>query len=338
MKRPTIDDIARRANVTKAAVSFALNGNLGVSAATRKRILEIASEIGYQPSSVARALSGGHAGAVGLVIDRAARSIGIEPFFMELISGMQSELARMPVALLFTLAQNQADEIELYRTWWAQGRIDGVFLVDVRRADRRWDALEALGMPFVVLGNPSDTRDFAAVWHDDAAAMRTVLEYLYELGNRRVAHVTGLSTLRHTQIRNAAFRANARRLGLSAMTKVADYTGEQVARATRELLDSSAPPSAIVYDNDVMAIAGLTAAQQIGVSVPGALSIVAWDDSPLCELVHPPLTALHRDIQAYGAHAARQMLAVLRGEQAISKYEETPVFTVRGSTGPAGRS
>ncbi len=333
MKRPTIDDIARRANVTKAAVSFALNGNPGVSAGTRERILAIAKDVGYQPSSAARALSGGRAGAFGLVIDRPARSLGIEPFFMELISGMQSELARVPISLLFTLAEDQSDEIALYRAWWAQRRVDGIFLVDVRRADRRWAVLEELGLPTVVLGNPRDTRDFAAVWHDDAAAMRTVLEYLAGLGHKRIGRIGGLPALRHTQIRNSAFRSVCRRLGLTGTMRSGDYTGERGAVLTRELLAESARPTAIIYDNDVMAIAGLTAAQQVGFSVPSELSIVAWDDSPLCELVHPAVTALHRDVPGYGAHAARQLIAASQGKPTSGEYAEEPELTLRGSTG-----
>ena len=93
MKRPTIADIARRAGVTKAAVSFALNGQPGVSAATRERILAIAGEIGFQPNSAARALSDGRAGAFGLIIDRPARTLGVEPYFTQLISGIQAELS-----------------------------------------------------------------------------------------------------------------------------------------------------------------------------------------------------------------------------------------------------
>src|ERR1700692_2765081 len=93
MRRPTIADMARRAGVTKAAVSFALNGQPGVSGATRERILAIAAEIGLPPNSAPLALSDGKAGAFGLVIDRPARTLGSEVFFMQLISGIQGELA-----------------------------------------------------------------------------------------------------------------------------------------------------------------------------------------------------------------------------------------------------
>ena len=155
MRRPTIADIARRAGVTKAAVSFALNGQPGVSAATRERILAIAAEIGFEPSSAARALSDGRAGAFGLIIDRPARTLGSETFFMQLISGIQTEMTRDHVTLLFTMVEDQAEEIRMYRTWWAQRKVDGVFVVDLQVRDRRIGVLTELGMP---AGTPPDLR------------------------------------------------------------------------------------------------------------------------------------------------------------------------------------
>jgi DNA-binding LacI/PurR family transcriptional regulator len=89
----------------------------------------------------------------------------------------------------------------------------------------------------------------------------------------------------------------------------------------------------VIYDNDVMAVAGLAAAQQTGRAVPADLSIVAWDDSPVCPLVHPPLTALTRDIVAYGTHAARLLLATIAGDQVADLHDEPARLTVRGSTG-----
>jgi DNA-binding LacI/PurR family transcriptional regulator len=335
VKRPTIADIARRAGVTKAAVSFALNGQPGVSAATRQRILAIAEEIGFQPNSAARALSDGRAGAFGLIIDRPARTLGAEPFFMQLISGIQAELSIDHTALLFTMAEDQDAEVALYRSWWAQRRVDGVFLVDLQIDDRRVALLEELHMPAVVIGTPAGAGSLPAVWQDDAAATRTVVEYLAAAGHRRVARVTGITRFWHTKIRTDAFAVAARSVGIDPLLMEADYTAENGALATRRLLQDSDPPTAILYDNDLMAVSGLGAAQQAGLSVPDDLSIVAWDDSPLCEFVHPPLTALTRDVAAYGAHAARALAQVADGA-AVRHFEEArPVLTIRGSTGMA---
>ena len=154
MKRPTIADIAARAGVTKAAVSFALNGQPGVSAATRERILAIAEEVGFQPNSAAKALTAGRVGTFGLIIDRPARTLGIEPFFMQLLSGIQADLTQHHVTLQFSTTEDSGNEIALYRQWWAQRRVDGVFLVDLQRDDPRIGVLEQLRMPAVVIGSP----------------------------------------------------------------------------------------------------------------------------------------------------------------------------------------
>ncbi|MEV7867407.1 LacI family DNA-binding transcriptional regulator [Streptomyces sp. NPDC088124] len=334
MKRPTMADIADRAGVTKAAVSFALNGRPGVSEPTRRRIRAIAQELGWQPNSAARALSGGMAGAFGLVIDRPARTLGLEPFFMQLISGIQAELIADTTPLVFTMAEDRATEIALYRSWSARRRVDGVFLVDLQVDDARVPVLEELGLPTVVIGAPIGTGGLPAVWSDDAAAVTTVVDHLAGLGHRRLARVGGPAPLRHTAIRTAAFDAAVRDRGLTGRTVEADYSGEGGAAATRALLGADRPPTAILYDNDVMAVSGLTAAHSLGVRVPADLSVVAWGDSALCELVDPPLTALSRDIVAHGARAARMLREAAGGLAVPDRQDPASRLTPRGSVAP----
>ncbi|MFG1651043.1 LacI family DNA-binding transcriptional regulator [Micromonospora sp. NPDC049275] len=335
MKRPTIADVARRAGVSKGAVSYALNGQPGVSAATRERILAIATEIGFSPSSAARALSAATAGAVGLALCRPARTLGVEPFFMALISGVEAELSARSYALTLQVVADHDAEIAVYRRWWGERRVDGVLVCDLRTDDSRIPALHQLQLPAVVIGGPGGTGELASLWSDDAAALTEAVEYLVALGHRRIARVGGLPDLLHTEIRTDAFAGVCRRLGLAdAVTVFSDYSGEEGGRATRRLLSSATRPTAVIYDNDVMAVAGLSVAQEMGLNVPDDLSIVAWDDSPLCRLVHPPLTALGRDIPAYGAHAARHLLAVIAGQPATRVQDESPQLTPRGSTAP----
>jgi DNA-binding LacI/PurR family transcriptional regulator len=335
VKRPTIADVAEQAGVTKAAVSFALNGLPGVSDSTRDRILAIAAELGFQPSSAARALSDGRAGAFGLIIDRPASTLGVEPFFMQLISGLQGELSRERIALLFTLAEDQAAEIELYRIWWAERRVDGVFLVDLQVRDRRVAALRELQMPAVVFGSPRGAGQLPAIWQDDAAVTRLIVGYLAGLGHRRIARVGGISRYFHTKLRSDALQRVAAQAGIAAVSVDADYSGEHGAEATRALLTGASPPTAIFYDNDLMALSGLAVATQLGIDVPASLSLLAWDDSVLCELVHPAITALRRDIAGAGAEGARRLSALAAGARAENFAEPRPVLMERGSTGPA---
>lgn len=333
-RRPTIADIARRAGLTKAAVSFALNDQPGVSRATRERVLAIAREIGWQPNSAARALSDGRVGAFGLVIDRPARTLGVEPFFMQLVAGIQGELAADRSALLFTVAEDYHAEIELHRTWWAQRRVDGVLLVDLHVDDPRVAVLEELGLPAVVVGAPEGSGALASVSTDEEAGARMIVRHFADLGHRRIGHVTGMTDLWHTRLRTEALDEAAAAAGIETMTVAADYTAESGARATRTLLRRRSRPTAVVYDNDLMAVSGLGEAQRLGLTVPDRLSIAAWDDSVLCRMVNPTLTALSHDVAAYGAHAARALLERAAGGEPGHRREPAPDLVVRDSSRP----
>jgi DNA-binding LacI/PurR family transcriptional regulator len=335
-RRPTIADIAREAGVSKGAVSYALNGQPGVSEATRRRILEIVERRRFRASSAARALAGAPSRVVGLTLRRPARTLGLEPFFMELVSGLEAELSTRSYALLLQMVADQDEEIACYRRWWAEGRVDGVLVCDVLPDDRRVGDLAELGLPAVVIGPPAASGALASVWSDDAVSLVEAVEYLAALGHRRIARVGGIAGLAHTIIRTEALTRACAALGLpEASTVPTDYTGEAGAAATRELLSAPDRPTALIFDNDIMAIAGLTVAHELGLRVPADLSVVAWDDSPVCALVHPPVTALSRDIRGYGAHAARLLLAAVAGGPVTSAQDEPAHLIPRGSTGPA---
>lgn len=337
VKRPTIADIAEAAGVSKGAVSYALNGKPGVSEQTRGRILEIAERMGWHPSSAARALSNSRSGAIGLVVDRPAWVLGIEPFFMQFISGVEAGLAASGTALLLQVTEDATAEEAAYRRWWGERRVDGVLLVDLREDDTRLGLLRELELPAVVVGHSTGVPGIPSVWINDAAAVRETLAYLAAMGHRRIARVAGPAHFVHTRERGAAFAAAAE-LSLSGVRCLhTDYSGEDGARATRRLLSGADRPTAIVYDNDVMAVAALSVAQEMGVAVPGDVSLVAWDDSELCRLVHPSLTAVSRRVPEFGERAAVALLALVDGKEVADTLLDPAVLVPRGSTAPAPR-
>ncbi|MFE1873506.1 LacI family DNA-binding transcriptional regulator [Streptomyces sp. NPDC059496] len=371
-RRPTIKDIARQAGVSESAVSFALNDRPGVSQDTRARIRRVAEELGWQPNSAARALSGERSGAVGLVLARPAHTLGVESFFLQLVSGIQEVLSAARTALLFQVVEDIDAECAVYRRWWAERRVDGVLVVDPRTSDPRPALLEGLALPAVTIGEalfpdggaaagprggtgPFQARSHApapapvpvssaapsaslsSVRADDAGAMAQVLEHLYGLGHRRIVHVAGLPGLAHTVRRMESLRAEAARRGLGpdqVRSVVTDYSDAEGAAATRRVLAEPDPPTALVYDNDVMAVAGSAVAAELGIPVPGRLSIVAWDDSALCRVTHPRLTALVRDTAGFGRLAAEELLAVLAGGPPGVRISERPRLEPRESTAP----
>jgi DNA-binding LacI/PurR family transcriptional regulator len=336
--RVTIRDIAKRAGVSKGAVSYALNGRPGVSDDTRVRILSIADELGWYPNRAARALSAARADACGLVLARPARTLALEPFFMEFIAGVEVELSSRSVALTLQLVEDTEQEIEVYRRWWGEHRVDGVLLVDLRVDDPRVDEIVRLGLPAVVVGGPLDNRALPAVFHDEASVVVEAVQYLAALGHTHVAHVTGVSEFVHTGQRTAAFVQATTELGLRADILETDYSAERGARATRRLLSMPDPPTAIVFDSDLLAVTGLGVAQRMGFAVPDDVSIVGWDDSLISQVVHPPLTAITRDLTGFGATAARHLLAAIDGDAGNDVQTLRGELTVRGSTAPPLRA
>ncbi|MEU6298785.1 LacI family DNA-binding transcriptional regulator [Streptomyces erythrochromogenes] len=349
-RRPTIKDIARRAGVSESAVSFALNDRPGVSKDTRARIRRVAEELGWQANSAARALSGERSGAVGLVLARPAHTLGVESFFLQLVSGIQEVLAAARTALLFQVVEDVDAECAVYRRWWAERRVDGVLVVDPRTGDPRPALLAELGLPAVTIGEPGSPAEpvsspvpvpapatVSSVRADDAGAMAQVLDHLHGLGHRRIVHIAGLPGLAHTVRRIESLRAEAERRGLGpdhVRSVVTDYSDAEGAAATRRVLAEPQAPTALVYDNDVMAVAGSAVAAGLGIPVPEQLSIVAWDDSALCRVTHPRLTALVRDTAGFGRLAAQELLSVLAGGPPRVRESERPRLEPRDSTAP----
>ncbi|MFJ6738244.1 LacI family DNA-binding transcriptional regulator [Streptomyces sp. NPDC091279] len=335
--RVTIKEVAARAGVSKGAVSLAFNHKPGLSEATRERIFRAARELGWAPNPTARTLAGSRVDVVGLAICRPARLLGLEPFYMEFVSGVESVLTEHSCSLLLRLVRSVKEEAGLLETWWRARQIGGAILVDLRADDPRVAVAERLGLPVVAVGHPSLAGGLTAVWTDDATAVREAVRYLAALGHRRIARVGGAAGLGHTAIRAAAFEEVAGAVGLAGAWQVStDYSGEAGARATRGLLMAGGVgrPTAIVYDNDIMAVAGLSVASEMGLAVPGDVSLLAWDDSQLCRLTHPTLSAMSHDVYGFGAEVARTLFGRAGGGPVEGRSHPvvTPVLVPRGST------
>ncbi|MEU8512831.1 LacI family DNA-binding transcriptional regulator [Kitasatospora sp. NPDC048722] len=338
--RVTIRDVAARAGVSAGAVSLALNDRPGVSAVTRRRIAEAARELGWAPNLAARSLAqGDRVHTIGMALTRDAAGTVLDAVHMALIGGIESVLTERPCSLLLHIAPDLDTEIALYKQWWQSGKVNGSVLVGVTSDDPRIEPVHRLGMPVVAVAPPQLSGPFPAVWHDDAMAMAEAVRYLSILGHRRIAHVSGPVTLGQSIVRAEAFAATAAELGLngtrSAHTGLSAHEG---ARATRALLDRADRPTAIVYDNDLMAVAGLAMAGELGLRVPEDVSLVAWDDSDLCRITRPALSALSYDPFAFGAEVARCLLELLDDGRARSRVSDAPVLVPRGTTGPPART
>lgn len=332
MNRVTINEIARRSGVSKGAVSYALNGRPGVSAETRARILDVAHELGWAPNRTARLLSGSRTDTFGLILARDPRTLGSEPFYMEFIAGLESELIARSYGLLVQLTNDLDDELALYPKWSSERRVDGVVVVDVRVDDPRIETLRKLEIPAVFVGDPTMTGGFTTVWTDDITAMDAAIRHLTGLGHQRLVRVAGPPDLSHVQIRDSAFIRAARRYGALGHIVHSDFSEQSGRLATRQLMQADPPPTVILFDNDLMAVAALSALTELGVAVPSQVSLLAWDDSALCEITHPQLSAMSHDVMGFGAHVGRRLFGLLDGAEPAAYLDCTPRLVIRGST------
>ncbi|MCC2308503.1 LacI family DNA-binding transcriptional regulator [Cellulomonas chengniuliangii] len=335
-RRPTISDVAKAAGVSIAVVSYALNGRPGVSAATRERVLRVADEFGWRPSAAARSMRTGPR-AVGLVLGRGADATAHATSFLDFVTATQDVVAARGLALVLQIVGSVDEAVATYRTWWAERRFDVMIVADPLTRDPRVEALARMRAPAVVLGPPEVAQGLATVWLDDREAFTRVGTYLLELGHREVALVTGPAASHRTQVRLDSLTAALGRAGGTVAHEPTNATAEEAAAATRRLLTSPLPPSAIVYDSDQMAVAALDVARRTGLEVPWDLSVLAGSDSALCRLATPSITTLPAPLSALGTAVGEAVLAVLDGDHDASRMVPMGGIAVRGSTGPRAR-
>jgi len=274
------------------------------------------------------------AGAVGLVLARPERLLGIEPFFMELIAGIEETLAQRDLSILVQVVPTHDAEVEIYRRWADWRLVDAVIVVNLVQDDQRPAVLRELGLPCLLVGPLAEPGFVNMIRSDEATAERAALAHLLGLGHRRLARVSGPARLEHTQVRTAAMLEECRAVGVEPTILEGDYSDDAGAQLTRRLLALPERPTAIVYDNDVMAVAGLRAAQVLGVAVPDQLSLIAWDDSTLCQLSSPAITAMRVDVHEYGVRVARSIFEILDGAPVTERWAPAARLVPRGTTAP----
>ncbi|WP_329086234.1 MULTISPECIES: LacI family DNA-binding transcriptional regulator [unclassified Streptosporangium] len=269
---------------------------------------------------------------VGLALVRDAEVLGAEPFFHEFIAGMERVLVPLGVPVLLQVVATVQQASDRMRAWAAQGQVQGVILIDLLPGDERVALVGELGMPAVVIGDPVTAGGLPAVWTQDEVAMRDVVASLVAGGHTHLGHVAGPAEMAHTIIRRRTFHAVASEHGVRTTTFDGDYSEAAGVRAVTALAGIDDRPTALVFDNDVMALGALHEARRLGLGVPSDLSLVAWDDSALCQLAEPPLSAVSHDVQALGELVGDIVAEVLAGVTPRVITAAPATLVVRGSS------
>ena len=336
-RRPTLADVAARAGVSTALVSIVIREAPGASAATRARVLAVADELGYRPDARARLLRRSRSRLLGVVF-------GVQhAFHGDLVGGLYTAANRAGYELALSAVTPDRDERRAIGSL-LQDRCEALVLLGPQ-APAAYVAELAARLPVVVVARAVRHRAVAVVRTDDAEGLAQAVDHLAGLGHERIAHVDGGRAPGAAE-RRRGYRAALRRHGLDADALVVPggLTADDGAAAARTLLKgptaltSVAGPTAVTVFNDRCATGVLDVLRGAGVSVPGDVSVVGFDDSRLARLSHVDLTTIAQDAATMTELAVARAVSRLEGTETDGREQVVPPrLVVRGTTAPPRR-
>jgi len=320
----TLLDVARAAAVSTASASRALARPETVSDTLRERVTEAANALGYVPNSAARALVRRRSGLIGVV----AGALD-EPGMASALAALDARLSDAGWALLLSGGGMERTPLDAARSLSGRGVEALVFLgIPIPAELAQVRGLERV--PCISVDRTDGTGFTASSGLDLSRAGRLIIDYLGQLGHRRLAIVSGPHSAVGALLAEALVTANAL---AGSPVQVLNIGDEPVAEGIQRWLALADPPTAAICSSDAIALAVLHACADQGIRVPGRLSIVGFGDSTVARCVSPMLTSVRIPARRAGISAAEYLLDRLAGR--VPTLAELPVkLVVRGSTGP----
>jgi LacI family transcriptional regulator len=328
--RVTLADVAAEAGVSPMTVSNVVNERPGVSEATRKRVLEVASAMGYVPNLSARGLARGRTNLVGVVTHDLTSQ-----YALEIVRGIADELAAAELeALISATYQNSARERERV-AFLTQDIVDGLILIAPVLEPETLEVLQSRNRPTVVIDPRRIDIDLPRVTADNYHGTRAATEHLIELGHRRIAYIAGDPDFDSSSNRLRGYYDALRLAGIEVDDRLivqGDFSRASGAHLAEALL-AKEQPTAIVAAADVMALGAIDAARAAGVGVPADVSVVGFDDIPQAEESFPKLTTVRQPLHEMGQTGARMLLSLIEGKRPLlENVEFATTLVVRATT------
>jgi DNA-binding LacI/PurR family transcriptional regulator len=343
-ERPRIADVARKAGVSKTAVSFAFNQPDRLSAETANRIRGIADDLGYRPNPLARLLTQSRTMSLGVLTPQALAAMFSNPYFALFSEGVAQVAEELGYELHFISPLRGSLALAI-----ARATVDGVVAIGLSADHPEVEQIRAAGLPMVLV-DADDVPDQSSIVIDDEAGAEAAAEHLLDLGHRRVVVIAvqvpelpyGPQAEGVTARRLRGYRAAFAAAGLSLPDEAVLAGRASIdggAAAFRRAWALEPRPTAVVAMSDAMAIGAMRAARELGLRVPDDLSIVGFDDVDLAALVDPPLTTVHQPIRQKGSDAVRLLLSEVdaSGVRPPEHRRLQTRLVVRASTGPPPR-
>ena len=308
----TIEEVAAAAGVSRSTVSRVVNGSTAVSPAALAAVERAIAELSYVPNRAARSLASRATMAIALVVPEDTTRFFGDPFFAAIVSGINARLSRSDYVLNLIIASD--DPRDKTAAYVRSGAVDGAIVVSHHTSDTLIDRIAA-SVPVVYGGRPSRAREndyYIDV--DNTAGAYQATTYLVEKGFRRIAHISGPVSMPAGIDRLAGFRSALADAGMVPVAvEDGNFTADGGSAAMARILESGASFDALFVGSDLMARGALAVLARAGIDVPGDVSLIGFDDSPVATAVQPNLTTVRQPSHLQGQQMADVLLSLLAG-------------------------
>ncbi|GLZ79729.1 LacI family transcriptional regulator [Actinorhabdospora filicis] len=330
MSRPTLEQVARLAGVSRATVSRVVNGGAGVSAAVRDAVRAAVDSLGYVPNPAARSLVTRRTDSIALVVSEStAQVFGDDPFFADIVRGVSAELELSDKQLVLLTTDTAAGRDRVRR--YTSAHVDGVLLVSHHGNDPLYTALNAQGPPVVCGGRPLYAANTSYVDVDNTGGAYKAVDYLIRAGRRRIATIAGPQDMNAGVDRLTGYRAAVQKHGRRAIVAYGDFSRDSGQAAMHALLADEPDLDAVFCGSDLMAVGALASLRAKGRRVPDDVAVIGFDDIQQARYAEPPLTTVHQPSPLLGREMVRMMTRILSGEVPVEPVTLPTQLVLRSS-------
>ncbi|MFC7440779.1 LacI family DNA-binding transcriptional regulator [Laceyella putida] len=332
----TIKDIARMAGVSRATVSKILNNYTDVSEKTRRKVLQIVEETGYQPAFSAQTLSAKRTNLIGVIYAGNINADLTHPFFVEVVNAFKKQIGELGYDLLFFSNEKFRNSQENYLARCQYFRLDGCIIINGMDIETAITELDQSDLPCIGVDIQLTGKKSGFIMTDNRKASAIVVEHFYLAGYRSIAYISGQRDCDIGNARKEGYIQALNQFGISVREEwiqYGDYREQSGYEAMKHLLKQRPYPRAVYTASDLMAFGAIRAIKEAGLSVPDDVAVIGFDDIHACQYSDPTLTTIRQNKEKIGKLAAFMLFDLIKNQVQSSNVMVEPELVIRQSCG-----